>query len=133
MGLWRGLWRRWERRSDMSAATLSTVEAATMLGRTRHCIRLWCESGKLLAKKDDFGCYRIPEAEVLKLTVRTRSLAVRKTHTLAEAAAMLGIPKNEVQQLCDRRHLCYLKLPTGRVLIEASEIERFIARYRKTS
>lgn len=46
------------------SATLSTVEAATMLGLTRHCIRLWCESGRIDATKDDTGCYRIPEAAV---------------------------------------------------------------------
>jgi len=115
----------------MNTATLSTVEAATMLGRTRHCIRLWCESGEIECTKDPItGCYRIPEAAVLQLATRTKSIAHRKAHTLSEASALLGIPKDEVLQLCEARHLAYIKLPTKRILIEAAEIDRLLARYR---
>jgi len=120
------------RGGGMNAATLSTVEAATMLGKTRHCIRLWCETGQIACTKDPVsGCYRIPEDAVLKLSARTKSVAQRKCHTLAEAAAILGISRGGVQRLCECRHVAFLKLPTGRILIETTEIDRLIERYRQ--
>jgi len=115
----------------MNAATLSASEAATMLGRSPQCIAKWCREGRIENTRDDYGCYRIPEDAVLKLSARTKSVAQRKCHTLAEAAAILGISRGEVQRLCECRHVAFLKLPTGRILIETTEIDRLIERYRQ--
>lgn len=114
----------------MSTPTLSTHQAARMLGLTPQCIGLRIRKGDLPAERDETGRYRIPEAVVVGLTRKTGSLALRRTHTLAEASTILGIGAVEIKGLIDQGHMPAITLPTGRILVESAEIEKLLTKYR---
>lgn len=115
----------------MSAATLSTVEAARILGRTRQCVRQWCEEGKIPAQRDDNGCYQIDAQVVYDKAKRIQRNPDRRYISIREAAHMLSLEPSEVRDLCERGHIGYIKLPGCPIRIEAAEVDRVVARYSK--
>lgn len=112
----------------MSAELLSTVEAARVLGKCRQTIRAWCDSGKLTALKDDDGVYRIPEAEVTRLSKRVvrNPGPNRRLLTPRQAADVLGYSESHVRELCLKRQIAHLPGPPLR--IDVRDLEAFIER-----
>lgn len=112
----------------MNTATLSTGEVGKMLGLTRHCIRQWCELGKIQATKDEFGCYRIPEDVAIERAKKANRKPGRRLISVREAAQMLSLSPDDVERLCKQRHLGSIRIPGCPLRIEAAEIERLLQR-----
>lgn len=112
----------------MSAEYLSTVEAARILGKCRQTIRLWCESGKIVSVQDDDGTYRIPAAQVEKISrkyARNPSPA-RRLLSPRQAADMLGYSESHLRELCMQRRIAHLPGPPLR--LDIRDVEAYIER-----
>lgn len=110
----------------MNVETVSTTEAARMLGKTRQTIRIWCEDGKVESTTDENGCYRIPQEVVEKLARRTRvkpAHVQRRLITIQEAAQILGITATAMKDLITQRRIPHIPSP---VRVDILDVERFI-------
>lgn len=118
------------------SSTLSTVQAARMLGRTPHTLWRWCKSGRIASTQDPVtGAFVIPETAlepfVQRGLIKTEIKVERKLLTLEQAAFELNMSKKDVQKLIDKRAIDYFAGPPLRIpvralddFIEASTISR---------
>lgn len=113
----------------MSTETLSTIEAARLLGKTRQCVRGWCESGLIPAERDEHGCYRIDAEAVYARAKKLGRQTTRKFYSTREVAQELNLKTEDIERLCKQRHIAYLRLPGCPIRIEAAELDRVRQRY----
>lgn len=108
----------------MNTATLSTVEAGRMLGRTRQTIACWCKTGKLKAETDPVtGAFAIPKSEIEPFIqrglVRVEYKVERLLLTIEDAAFMLNCTKRDVENFIHEGSLEIFTGPPLRIPVDA--------------
>ena len=105
--------------------TLSTLEAAEILGVTRRTVQLWVESGVLIAWKTPGGHRKVTSASVSQMIDKRNQTVARQLSNIHKEFTVLYVEDDEVQRKLFQKY--FAKSKKIRLLLATSGFDGLVS------